>query len=118
MKLTNPTDGELNAAFAEKVVGMQPGEWLSIAQQPHEVRRNYIGPGYNYCRSMDAVLPWLKECPYQVEMLYCQTTCSWHCALTGRFLSKREYRSGPQETAPRACVIALLRAHGMEVEIS
>lgn len=45
MKLTNPTDDELNAAFAEKVAG-----W------------DHFPAGYpRWTHSADAVLPWLEK---------------------------------------------------------
>lgn len=109
MTLTNPTDNQLNAAFAEKVAGWtlcwdedsggnRYEEWWNGLEGP-------LDPIFT--TSADAVLPWLGKMD----------------AIVTRSLSENDWRvvvpdgrcnSGP--SFPRACVIALLRAHGVEVE--
>lgn len=131
MKLTNPTDDELNRAFAEYVAG-----WVRVPQESTEGCIAWTNPNNPYaqnrvwfdgrqyschgahdgwpsfCTSADAVLPWLEKegCALNV---YSHPGKGYYtivlCAPTGDIKS-----SG--KTFARSAVIALLRAHGVEVE--
>lgn len=138
MKLTNPTDDELNAAFAEKVAG-----WIAPTSESPYTESSSVGcpqvnldfywkdnrglccDGPRFTTSADAVLPWLEK---------------WHDAdaqnrdvricrrLAGDWLVTLRTRTNPWEQwvdqweedgdFPRAAVIALLRANGVEVEFT
>ncbi len=126
MKLINPTDEELNAAFAESVArwsyNSHYNDWYlkdgdSIAWSGRKTPE--------WTKSADAVLPWLAK--YVTE-----TGCLWSITVRpdGLFLVNEGYQdeSGPMlngghdadvedKSLPRAAVIALLRAHGVEVEL-
>jgi len=119
MKLLNPTDDELNAAFAERVAG-----WTCRTVDDLSGERTYQRPdGANivmervFTQSADAVLPWLEK------------RFRWECDFTGTGYQVwvSEMPPGPRKMAdcvgsdktfPRAAVIALLRAHGVEVEFT
>lgn len=115
MKLTNPTDDELNAAFAEKVAGytmhLAPGcEW----------RRKEIP---HFTTSADAVLPWLEKFGWKGTSSRWGATCMAtvvvnDCECTGAEYSAQQSYSHTQSPFPRAAVIALLRAHNVEIEFT
>lgn len=109
MKLINPTDDELNANFAVWVAG-----WRN---DPDEGWRNEHGVPItavyyrDFTSSMDAVLPWLERTDWYAENLS-----------HGRFGTVLVEINQPEKaitaeasSLPRACVIALLRANGVEV---
>lgn len=134
MKLTNPTDDQLDAAFAEKVAG-----WKMLRQElfgTHYIPRwcppnmpdavNMLALDTKpppFTRSMDAVLPWLEKMPsfeivalaYSVvgERYECRVwpTLSQSSGANNVFLGRADIPS-------TAAVIALLRANGVEVEFS
>jgi hypothetical protein len=147
MKLKNPTDDELNAAFAEKVAGWrcykeQRGEYaLAVCYEANErdpwehwdkkkeaqsktkytsiscadaVKIGFFGRGLpRFTTSADAVLPWLDN-PKSIAW--------WEARLrlNGKhqvICHQSEIDAYPAEadTFPRAAVIALLRAHGVEI---
>jgi hypothetical protein len=117
MKLVNPTDDQLNAAFAEKVAG-----WLRAERMGKEVlydpEGGHVLIGDTRCMpsfttSADAVLPWLAK------------TGRWQCdygrphALGYRiYFPQNSDGEAASESFARTAVIALLRAHGVEVEFS
>ena len=101
---------------------MNPGQWTSLVSQPYSVRRDYIGPGYHYTRSMDAVLPWLSK-----HVVYVEHKCSqWRVVIhmgytgdvTGPFAKRNDFVSEGEGELAYHVVIALLRAHGVEVEFT
>lgn len=124
MKLVNPTDDELNAAFAEKVAG------LSAA----DIR--YLGgslanpaSGIKFTTSADAVLPWLEKWgPWTVEhklnepgyKLDLWKRIPWVPPGYGHTEPPNcvAVHFGCANCFPRAAVIAMLWAHGVEVETS
>lgn len=133
MKLINPTDDELNAAFAEKVAGWQPTEdqierasiideaWYGDATREQAVQSAIRAFRPHFTRSMDAVLPWLEKSGYYVSL------CYWNgpwAEPPGWCLSLWENDENGQQVGdyvrdkslPRACVIALLRVHGVDIE--
>lgn len=132
MKLTNPTDDQLDAAFAIEIVG-----YKMLRQEmfgTHFVPR-WCPPGTpdavnmlaldtkppGFTRSFDAVLPWLEKHEWW-EICQDRTIEKTHspywCSI---FYDKgEEYDShqGSADTAPLAAVIALLRADGHEIEFT
>jgi hypothetical protein len=141
MTLINPTDDELNRAFAEKVAGWnyQPKCLSTNPEDRTETpmwfvpARGDAGPGYEYAlygwtRSMDAVLPWLEKWRDSGKGYVVMATI--HSAAMKRTGWIIQIRDSALETnnvkdfevidwsASRACVIALLRAHGVVVEFT
>lgn len=116
MKLTNPTDEQLNAAFALNVAGWRfnaPFDWYPPSYN------SYCDPldaPESFTQSADAVLPWLNAPGWL-----------W-AACNDEIYSKKPFmvfvHRGQAEAAasdtnfPRAAAIALLRAHGVEVEFT
>lgn len=111
MKLLNPTDQELNEAFATQVCGW----WKS---ESNAGERMWNSEGWstsrdlpNFTQSADAVLPflgldWMVNADRKgfVGVQYMAATDKTHYAQA--------------DTFPRAAVIALLRANGVEVEFT
>ena len=137
MTLTNPTDDELNAAFAEKVAGwthVHVGEMESADIESRSVfcYDGLIGetggkmmPVPQFTHSADAVLPWLEKCAwFQHTGVFsgangrsidnCREGHTIELSLTLDSMN----RGAHAETLPRAAVIALLRAHGVVVEFT
>lgn len=125
MKLIRPTDDELNAAFAEKVCNWSKGDdgyGYETVYNERVAPYKTVGPvwRFNFARSADAVLPWLEKCYMETDWLggpvrhYTDAGggACWRVRLPGKFDGEVEDNS-----LPRACVIALLRAHGVEVEL-
>ena len=121
MKLINPTDDELNAAFAEKVAGWYVAnkvhalDKICYRSEKEYFEKPFCGtwPVPPFTRSMNAVLPWLNAPGWL-----------WHISNdeihTNRPFTAHIHRglaeaSASDTNAPRACVIALLRANGVEV---
>jgi hypothetical protein len=125
--LTNPTDDQLNAAFAEHVAGFKHGG-MNIGGDPNNTFGwSMTGPGSKdpaaplheklsfwwtsdlpkFTRSMDAVLPWLKKAGL------------WECGYSahhdGYWVTVSYGHDSEDKSLPRAAVIALLRANGVEV---
>lgn len=125
MRLTNPSNDELNAAFAEAVAGwkceMIYGAWsgdVSVAAPVWTSPNGTVSTAYfipKFTQSADAVLPWL-------EKTFC--AFSYHTDRPDRRLQfcadkKRDGQLiASSGTFPRAAVIALLIAHGVEVEFT
>lgn len=129
MKLLNPSDAELNAAFAEKVAGWRKqfndgwlGEAVGEGRNPH---MDWFSPedGFKYSHhelqlppftaSADAVLPWLEKlgfwaCQYSEGLV----------VISDDHMDCNSENMSSAETFPKAAVIALLRAHGVEVEFT
>lgn len=128
MKLINPTDDELNAAFAEKVAGWFRAERLG-KQVLYDPEGGHVLIGDTRCmpqftHSADAVLPWLERWRDSGKGYVAMATI--HSAAmqrTGWVVQVRDAETGPLQeiihwSLPRAAVIALLRAHGVEVEFT
>lgn len=111
MTLTDPTDIELNRAFAVNVLG-----WKSacVDQNGNERGTQYQGENINWVGSADAVLPWLEKRRWikgdidrdQDGSLYVETGGGvW---------------DGCDEPFPFAkqAVVALLRSRGVKVEFT
>lgn len=114
MKLTNPTDDELNIAFAEKVAGMNPVN-VEYHTAPWSEKPRFT-------QSADAVLPWLeKEILWDAQSCIAESQRAFRCwirILTKAAGERSEYAEAREPTFPRAAVIALLRAHGVEIEFT
>lgn len=124
MKLTNPTDNELNAAFAEKVAGFtmkrnharKMNTWVAPDGEVWHVSR------MEFNRSADAVLPFLPKTteegwwncsgPSDKGLFFCEVQFGEDEAPVSR-----EGRSWGK-TPVLAMINALLKAHGVEVEFT
>lgn len=124
--ITNPTDNELNAAFAVNVAS-----WNDVRHENgvdvDVPARTYIpysgfrgtppdGPRrmiFKWTESMDAVFPWLyRQDGYRLTSPHRGHT--EHRAMVYH-RDGYPYIVGSADTLPRACVLALLKAHGVEV---
>jgi hypothetical protein len=136
MKLINPTDDELNAVFAEEVAGWtdiryEEGEdvdidareiypWGGIAGSPPDgSKRRLVTP---FTRSADAVLPWLNRHVVMIEHMCSQWRVLIHMGYTGGdkgpFTNRHDFISEGEGEFAYHAVIALLRAHDVEVEFT
>jgi len=110
MKLTNPTEYELNDAFAEKVAGWyrENGIWFSIRDDGLKV---FEGETARFTDRADKVLPWLEKWPkhWQAGNVNAGGPPIWVS------LGDKDNAS-VADTIAHAAVIALLRAHGVDVE--
>lgn len=117
MKLTNPTDDELNAAFAEHVAAMSKAD-VEYHTAPWSMKPRFT-------HSANAVLPWLEKEGWSWER------SSYAPEITGEAVHFEVRVSGPNENQSgycrcvfspdqfaRAAVVALLRAYGVEVEFT
>jgi hypothetical protein len=161
MKLINPTDDELNAAFAEHVARWKRHEPLRGEKRKVVCRlseSNYdpfrpqrgdiivvwtdgrLGGTYpQWTTSADAVLPWLEKCKdrgwwvkikdhtngiecgrrdWLVIISDYDDCCDPYAGEPGYAEPGKPlmYREGASPVFPKAAVLALLRAHGVEVE--
>lgn len=109
MKMIDPTDDELNAAFAEKVAGMKPCGWTTANCGPsvtHYPSRS------DFTTSADAVLPWLSGHQWSA------TTAGDHSGIRVEIDIWSKCVEASDVSFPRAAVIALLRAHNVEIEFT
>ena len=126
MKLTNPTDDELNRAFAEKVAGYYvkeefPGTdfpftaWQGDRPLSHHRWASAKGPLEHinsFIESANCVLPFLYKRHWEVQ----QTSSASRPIRV--VLDELHGPYGESNTFPRAAVIALLRANGVQVEFT
>lgn len=119
LKLTNPTDDELNAAVATHVCGYA-GVDGGMMRLPDTRMRGNVFESWKrvppYATSADAVLPLLDSPKYIAwweARLKLNGTHQVRChqSEVDSFLAE-------SATFPRAACIALLRANGIEVEIA
>lgn len=109
-KLTNPTDDQLNVAFAETVAG-----WTLVTNslgrlQPKDKDGHWI-QDWDFTQSADAVLPWLEKTDDPDAAF---RDGLWSVVF---YVDKENnWVKGEDKSLPRAAVIALLRAHGVEIE--
>lgn len=133
-KLTNPTDDQLNAAFLTeicggKIVDREPemtnkpeptGRWLdgkfyvaSWSRAAPNVKMWHDWDRSSFATSADATLPWLEKArklqgiPVSITLTGAML---WGVWIGGAYTWDKSF--------PRAAVIALLRAHGVEVEFT
>src|SRR6478736_1710708 len=140
VKLINPTDRDLNAAFAEKVAGWrrdgpQRGEKKTVVCRLCDTEYDALRPQRGqimvvwanggiggtfpaWATSFDAVLPWIEKQPYPAIGRIANG--DWKVKLYLNVDSGGDEREviGISALLPRACVIALLRAHGVEIEFT
>lgn len=118
MKLLNPSDAELNAAFAIRVA-----EWTApchgFTWKNEHGRFQPDGPPFT--TSADAVLPWLEK-REDVEIHRVQSD-GWQVSIMEVKRTPESEETGViaeawEDTLPKAATIALLRAHGVEVEFT
>jgi hypothetical protein len=117
MKLTNPTDRQLDAAFAEHVAKQMPTGSPGYFTLPG-VRGFW--PAEKYTQSADAVFPWLDKGYWHVD------SGEGECIVAVRDAAKKAFpewwsdADGYQRSAgfPRAAVLALLESKGVEVEFT
>lgn len=144
MKLTNPTDAELNATFAEKVAGWRcfkekrgeytlcvsiapgesdPGKHWDKKKEAVEMARytpipcveamkvGFFGRGLpKFTQSADAILPHISKLK-EVGIHYLNGDWFVRCW-------SEDKNCANCDSFPRAAVIALLRANGVEVEFT
>lgn len=127
MKLVNPTDGQLNSAFAEHVAGWFPIEPKHSKGSLMMVDEWWDANGYpvgapRFASSADAVLPWLEKSERYVSVRHWrghwEEQPGWMVILYEDDEGGRELARAVDTSLPRAAVIALLRAHGVEVEFT
>ena len=132
MKLTNPTDAQLNEAFAVHVAGWTWNEFKPSGFGPviqgywNGADGYYVCNKANFVNSADAVLPWLEK--KQVwEAIFNNNpytgSVGTSVLVADSFtedLKEPSGRSGwvSAKTFAKAAVIALLRAHGVEIEFT
>lgn len=129
MKLIDPTDDQLNEAFAVNVAGWtdvryEEGEHVDLdcrSVYPWKGVRGTLPDGDRrmiprFTESADAVLPWLEKWNEYWEATYYDGT--WHFAKERPKGDGMIYGWVKDRSFPRAAVIALLRAHGVEVEFT
>jgi hypothetical protein len=109
MKLLNPTDDELNAAFAKEVAGWK---WEKT-DRDHMAWIEYREGGSwevepNFTTSADAVLPYVSKLK-EVGIHYVDGDWFVRCW-------SEDKNCANCDSFAKACVIALLRARGVEVE--
>ena len=114
--ITNPTDDELNKLFALHICNWTPRPHPAFPNGPIISWRDGDGvmkevhSKLRFTESIDAVLPWLMQ---QNEFrVYGGQYCTAHCVVVTQFDRIFEQVA---DTTPKACVLALLKAHGVEV---
>jgi hypothetical protein len=137
MKLINPSDLELDDAFTTRIAGRRWCKWLfhgtwiyaredrildwvpttegfAIVDRPPDLV-GWQGHVERFTESAGDVLPWLEKCQW-FDISYAPAR-GFHCMLT---LNSDEATEADADasTFPKAAVIALLRAHGVEVEFT
>ncbi len=121
--MKNPTDMELDAAFSEKVAGWMQCERLGRMVWYDPSGGHEINPP-RFTESADLVLPWLEKCVGVTifhETLWGQPEWRVDCSKTEAECDYPEWSTNnacAHESFPRAAVIALLRANGVEVEFT
>lgn len=124
LKLTNPTLDQIDAAVAEHVAGWKlemfmtnPPKPTGAGIPPGGIAKD-IAPIPRFTRSADAVLPLLEKWEYvDVNRDKDFERGPWGVAIS----SKRDVAQlfiGSGSTMAIAACIALLRAHGVEVEFT
>lgn len=145
MNLLNPTDDELNAVFAEKVAGWRREP---VAKGNKKVQSHILlapntqewGLGYRgeyavvwkdgkvggsipkFTTSADAVLPWLEKAKSSFPCSSSNGSASldkgiWAVAVPAPSWDDDAF-CGEDKSFAKAAVLALLRAHGVEIEFT
>lgn len=116
MKLIDPTDDELNRAFAEHVAGMTQCESLVDVDE-----KRWCGKPPTFTEYADAVLPWLEK--WDCRTLSAWRGTEWTCFVCTEEESFPEWEGvvgfdGSAANPAKAVVICLLRANGVEIEFT
>ena len=121
LKLTTPTDDELSAAVAEHVAGR---EWDEIAGKFWNFEADKTRGSFSlipFATSADAVLPLLEKwgdfCVSRYGGEYIIELNRFEMLPDGREGDYVQHQ-GDDVKLPRAACIALLRANGIEVEVT
>lgn len=130
MKLVNPTDDELNVAFAEKVAGAVPcDQWKPFMHDSmmkgdcgHEACYPRKLP-VDYCKSANAVLPWLEKTgfgntPWIPSPKISHLSASVIASNLGWRVDVGDDSAHTDKSFAKAATIALLRVHGVEIEFT
>ena len=116
MKLTNPTNEQINAAVAEYVAGWKKiPEATNIAFEVPETGARGTPP--DFATSADALLPLLEKLIRFDVYATGNASASQGCRVYVWDHDDNEHR-GVAQALPLAACIALLRAHGVEVEFT
>jgi len=121
MKLTNPTEAELEEAFAIYVAGwtkLNNGEWRSPAKAKAIEETGICTDELEYPPSFlnaTTMLLWMEKLNGYEH--YCDGLGAWHSHMVC-FSWKGQLIQAADWTFPRAAAIALLRAHGVEVRFT
>jgi len=126
MKLINPTDRELNEAFAEHVALLEPISGRMGFWRKKNVHCSCYGGEYNinfYVTSVDAVLPWLNQWITDKNgtiSIYNDIVQGYWAVRVSSYPNQEGLFQfdGRDKCLSRAAVIALLRAHKVEVEFT
>lgn len=127
MKLLNPTDDELNAAVTKYIVKSVPCDQWKLFMHDSMIQGDCGHANchptqmqINYCKYADAILPWLEKWPLTNAQLVPSAGVKWYVDITLKagMAEKTEYARGRGETLAKACVLALLRANGVEIEFT
>lgn len=136
MKMINPSDIQLNEAFAEKIAGWmywqsKHGHFHIIAPDGGELEPAYGWPEFDsstgtkierkwtdglelpdYVGSADAVLPWLEKAGNGM-VRFCPDVSGG-----SRWIVNIGDAHGACDSFAKASTIALLRSHGVEIEFA
>lgn len=135
--LTNPTDEDLNKAFAEEVCGwkwtrifkairapgggfLDPARWAWCDKD-----NKFVSQGYDvrFAQSADDVLPWLNREPWGASTVGLPENV-FAVTVYGAIVDMGSMNITPTKayaessTFSRAAVIALLRSNGVQVEFT
>lgn len=115
MKLVNPTDDVLDERFAIAVAGWKRTKTKDAGDPSWNTGTDCISQGSGfayrvprYTKSADLVLPWLEKSKL-VDVVF--GVGIWSVIVNAN-------NQADCKSFPRAAVIALLRAHGIEVEFT
>ncbi len=132
MKLTNPTDEQLNAAFAEKVAGWKRtgrrdntgeiwtnAEGVDLFDFSADLKSALQPDDFGFCTDANAVLTWLER--HYLTAKYWTGQAGERPVWRIGVERAKSYQKSGQHTDmsfARAAVVAMLRSHGVEVEFT
>lgn len=136
MKLINPTDDELSSTFAVAIAGWLVSNGGPVGVGPYTWYAEEDGvtverPKPNFARSADAVLPWLEKRYIETEIKSWWDSPAQHYNESSRQGHRVFEPNGvwtiripgsnamaEDKSFAKAACIALLRAHGVEIEFT
>lgn len=120
MKLLNPSDDQLNACFAEKVAGwINQGRAKGVPALSNRwvlPDRSLVEAPLQFTNSADAVYPFLPRDKFGDFFTIDGGFMGYRVCIRGE--TGHIKFEGQSESGPKAIVLALLRAHGVEVEFT